>query len=319
LLFRPIAALSYGAAALAWTAVTILGYAACVWLAWRRVSTVLHDRSLLISVAAAFPPFWYLVLFGQTTVVLLGSFTLGWLALERNRPFWAGAAFGVLLLKPQFALLLVPIVLVCGEWRMMTGAAMVVSAQVAAMIAAFGTSPLIQYLTMMRHPGNILGDTFLEPKPEQMHSFAALTNHLPSPLSTIVWSALAIAVSWKVVAVWRSRVPVFVRMAFLVLGSTLVNPHVYAYDATVLVLPLIWFAGWLWDEGSDAHAAQPAFVGLTYILFISFLAPTARLVPVQVSVLCLGWMFVLMLRTIDDRSGRTDAAVRGASSPSLVA
>jgi hypothetical protein len=305
ILFRPLARLSYGQAALVWATLLAGGYALSIWLAWRPVRAVLPDARLLVAAAAAFPPFWFLVLHGQTTVVPLLAFSLGWVALRSGRSFWAGVAFGLLLLKPQFALVLPPLVLVCAEWSMLAGAVASVVCQIAITIAAFGPSVLGQYVALMTHAGDIIGDPFLEAKQEQMHSLSVLTNHLPSPWSALVWASLAGLVVWKTIHVWRSAAPLNVRMAFLVLGSTLVNPHVFVYDATVLALPLVWFAAWIFADGSGDDASRASFTLMVYVLFVSLLAPSGRFVPVQVSVVCLGWMFVAMLRDVNRAAAPT--------------
>ena len=106
LLFAPFRYLSYRAAVYVWVLILIAGYAAIVSSAWRSVRDVFPDRWFVAAAAAAFPPFWLLVLFGQTTIVPLAGFFLAWLALKADRPFLAGLAFGLLSIKPQFAILL---------------------------------------------------------------------------------------------------------------------------------------------------------------------------------------------------------------------
>ena len=178
LLFRPFAGMTYGGAALTWAAILGVLYAVCLWMAWRPFRTVLPDRQLLIAAAAAFPPFWYLVLHGQTTIVPLAAFCLGWLALEHRRPFWAGMALGLLLLKPQFALVLAVLVLMCGEWTMMAGAAGSIVLQVTATAALLGTSVWHDYAAVVIRFPELR--ELLAPKPEQLHSISAMTNRLPS-------------------------------------------------------------------------------------------------------------------------------------------
>ena len=75
---------------------TIALYAAIVWSVWRRVAGQLSDRTLVLAAMAAFPPFWSLILYGQISILILGAFWLGWLALERGRAYLAGVAFGML-------------------------------------------------------------------------------------------------------------------------------------------------------------------------------------------------------------------------------
>jgi glycosyl transferase family 87 len=303
LLFRPLAVFSYGRAALLWAAILAALYAVCVWLAWRPVRNVLDDWRLLIAAAAAFPPFWYLVLHGQTTVVPLLAFCLGWMALERRRSFLAGMAFGLLMLKPQFALVLVVLTLICGEWAMVAGAAVSVGLQVAGTAALLGTSVLWDYATLVtRLP---LLRELLAPRPEQMHSISALTDRLPDDWGVILWALLSAAVMFRTVQVWRLNVPVAVRMGILVLGSVLVNPHVFVYDLTVLAPALVWFAGWACAEAQPRLGTSAVLVPLIYALYLSLLFPTAVVLPIQASVFVLGGLFVVV--SSDLLRSRTEA------------
>ena len=111
LMFAPAAELSYQHALLLWSVITIVGYALIVWSAWKVVADRLPDRTFVIAAAAAFPPFWSLILHGQVTVILLAAFWAGWLALERHRRWLAGFAFGLLAIKPQFGIPLAVVVL----------------------------------------------------------------------------------------------------------------------------------------------------------------------------------------------------------------
>jgi hypothetical protein len=296
ILFRPFAGLAYGTAALLWAAILAVAYAGCIWLAWRPFKTVLHDKRLLVAAAAAFPPFWYLVLHGQTTIVPLLAFCLGWLALEHRRPFWAGVAFGTLLLKPQFALVLVPLVLICREWAMLAGAAVSISVHITAIVSLLGKSVLWDYAALIvRFPQ--LRDR-LEPKPEQMHSITAVTNRLPADWEMIAWALVSALVITRTIQIWRSNAPLSVRTGVLVLASTLVNPHLNVYDATVLAPAFVWFAGWLYGESAPAVAPRSSFVAILYALYLTLFAPTAALLPIQASAILLGALFVLVGRTV---------------------
>jgi len=297
LLFRPFASLPYGTAALLWAAIIVLVYGACLWLAWRPFRLVLHDERLMVAAAAAFPPFWSLVLHGQTSVVPLLGFCLGWLALEHRRRFWAGAAFGLLLLKPQFVMVLVPLVLVCRELRMLAGAVVSVGAQALAVVAVLGRSVLQDYATLMTTLPQF--HDLIEPKPGHLHSISAVTNRLPAGWDTAAWAALSVFVIVKAIHVWRSNAPLPVRTAVLVLASTLVNPHLSIYDATVLAPALVWLAGWLYGAAT-MPTARSWFAPLLYALFLAFLVPTAAFTPIQLSVVVLLTLFALIVRAVAD-------------------
>jgi Glycosyltransferase family 87 len=78
----PFTGWSYQSALLAWSIATILLYGVIVWSAWRRVAGQLSDRGLVVAAAAAFPPFWAPVVYGQITVLILAPF---WADVDESR------------------------------------------------------------------------------------------------------------------------------------------------------------------------------------------------------------------------------------------
>ena len=148
-------------------------YGLIVWSGWRHVSGQLSDPRLIVAAAAAFPPFWNLVLYGQITIFILIAFWLGWLALERGRAYLAGAAFGLLALKPQFGIPLAAVVLACGEWRMLAGAIGSVAAQAAIVWLAMGSTVFGAFASTLRV--TLTYADWLESKPFMSHSLRTVT------------------------------------------------------------------------------------------------------------------------------------------------
>src|SRR5207249_1526765 len=81
--------------------------------------------------AMAFPGFFHLILWGQTSGLALLCFTLGFLAINSERHFLAGLAIGSLIFKPQLALAVAAIFLFSGEWRTVLGVISAAAAQLA--------------------------------------------------------------------------------------------------------------------------------------------------------------------------------------------
>jgi hypothetical protein len=297
LAFAPLARWSYGTAAVTWGLVTITLYALVVWLAWRPFRTVLPDRWFLVVAAAAFPPFWNLVLHGQTTIVPLVAFCLGWLALERRQQFLAGLAFGLLMIKPQYGIVLAGVVLARREWAMLAGGVVSMTAQLVVVSLLLDASAVLAYVHIL--PGVVEQADALEPKPYQLHSLRALANLLPSPIGTWAWGIASLGVIWQTVRVWRTGVPVVLQLAALVLASVLVSPHVTIYDATLLVLPLLWVGGWI-QVTAQRHADWGrTFWPTVYWLCVALLIPTAILLRVQASVLLMVFLFVQVTRHVN--------------------
>jgi alpha-1,2-mannosyltransferase len=293
--FAPVSGWSYQRALLVWTLLSIVGYVLIVWSAWRPVSDVLSDRPLVIAAAAAFPPFWSLVLHGQITVLVLAAFWLGWLALERDQRLLAGVAFGLLAIKPQFGIPLAMVVLIGREWPMLAGALASVVAQVAAASWMLGLEAFRLFAT------ETWSITFknidaLESKPFLSHSLRTVTRLAPNWIGVPLWVALAAVVLWYTARVWRSDAPLRVRLGVVMLAAVLVNPHLIIYDATVLALPLLWFGAYMHER--ERRAAAAPFWITVYWLFAAFFAPTAAAIGVQVSVVLMVWLMVLVSRSV---------------------
>ena len=303
LLFAPLSRLSFGHATLLWNVLTIAMFGLIVRSAWKPVAKSLPDSLFVFASAAAFPPFWSLVLYGQATILILTAFWMAWLALERRKSFAAGMALGLLLIKPQFAIPITVVVLACREWRMLAGAATVIAIQVAAVPMLLGWSVFKAYGRFV--PVIMQYADLLEPKPFQSHSLRALTRLAPLWIGAPAWIALSAIVLVWTVKVWKSSAPVRVRLGVVILASVLVSPHLIVYDATVLVLPLIWFGAYVQERGPSPEAAR--FWTCVYWLFVTLLAPTAAAIAIQVSVLVMIRLLVLITRTAASNGHKSSA------------
>lgn len=294
-LFAPVSGLSYQSALLIWCLITIAGYGLIVWSAWKPVAALLPDRTFVFAAAAAFAPFWSLVLHGQVTIIVLGAFWAGWLALERRRHWLAGFAFGFLALKPQFGIPLAAVVLVCGDWAMLAGAVSSVIAQAGAVWLVLGTGAFTAFAESI--PMTLAYADVLEAKPFLSHSLRAVTRLTPNWIGLPAWTALSAIVLWLTLRVWKSHAPVRVRLGTLVLASALVNPHLIIYDLTVLALPLLWFGAYLQEPGRQEQAER--YWTAVYWLFALTFMPTAAAIGVQASVFVMVWLLILIVRAVE--------------------
>ena len=310
LLFAPFSRLTFRHAMFLWSAITIAGFGVIIYSAWRSVAMQPRDAVFVIAAAAAFPPFWNLVLYGQATIVILAGFWLGWIALERKQRFLAGVAFGLLLFKPQFALPLVAVVLVCSEWSMLMGAAFSIAVQAGAVALLLGRNVLNAYGEFI--PVIVRHADLLEPKPFESHSLRALTRLAPAAIGLPAWGILSVVVLAIAVAVWRTSAPIRVRLGTVILASVLVNPHLIIYDATVLALPLIWLGSYVQARGSQNDAER--FWVCVYWLFVTLLAPTAAVIGIQVSVFLMIWILIVSARTVARPAGSVERSVEYESS-----
>ena len=291
LLFRPLAALSYGWATVLWTMITIAGYGLIVWTAWRSQRTALPDGRFVAVAAAAFPPFFLLVLHGQTTLLPLLAFCLCWLGMKSGWPFAAGVALGLLTVKPQFAIVIGCVLTLGFTWRVLLGFAVSVALQGVAVASTMGMQAFDAYRQTVLGMPTV--EHLLEPDAWRMHSVRTLTRLIPEPAGEMLWASVSLVLIAVSVRVWRSRAPLSARLGIVVLATVLVNPHLFGYDAVVLVLPIIWLGGWMETTMSPSRRGYWQAV---YLLSALLLLPTALFMRVQLSVLVMLWLFWRMAR-----------------------
>ena len=294
-----------------WALVTITVFALAVWLAWRPVRASLGWASLIVAAAAAFPPLPSLVLNGQTTAVPIFAFAGATLALQHGRKVAAGAALGLLFLKPQFGLVLAIVVLGCREWSILVGLMLSAAVQATAVVSLLGRMALLDYLHVLPRLAGLRGA--LEPRAESMQSIAAVTGLLPGLASMIAWLIASAAVCWIVVRIWRSGAPVPVRAGALVMGSMLVNPHVNLYDAAVLGPALLSLSGWLETQDERWADLRHRWRLAIYALYALLLFPTGKVIGLQLSPFVLLWMMHAVWRVTgqsDDRTASRSATLR---------
>lgn len=167
MLFMPLARLPYPwALSIWWTASAIL-YGVCCFAIWRACPS-LHDYgSLVLILALAFPAFFHLIAWGQTSALALACFTVAFLQLRRGKQFVAGLALGLLAFKPQLGIAAAIVFLVCGNWKVILGAGLSAAAEFSAGALFYGVEPLRQWISRITHVSSMLG--WFEPKLYQTH------------------------------------------------------------------------------------------------------------------------------------------------------
>ena len=122
LLVLPLGWLPYTPAVVLWLGVTYVLFAVVMQ------ATVQRGTAWLC--ALAFPAAFTTVVIGQTSLFTATLGGLGLLLLKR-RPVWAGICFGMLMMKPQIAILF-PLALLCaGQWRTLAAWAATIAVSVA--------------------------------------------------------------------------------------------------------------------------------------------------------------------------------------------
>lgn len=281
----PLGLLAFGAAFVAWTAVTLVAYvAAC--------------RGRLVWVALIAPGTTVGVIAGQSGF-LSGALFVGGMRLLATRPWLGGALLGLLTFKPQLGVLIPVALLALGAWRAIAGAA-------AAAVTLAGVS-LVLF-------GPDTGQLWLAGLPAYAADFAersvrygmmpTTTANLamigvPHDPAALIQAACAIGAAVVVWLVFRRAGQCGGRELLILTAATFIaTPHAFVYD-----LPLLTGAALVYGaEGGGAN-------GRGTIAAAVLLLPAAMLWsgPVPLSTPVLAAVLVVLCRSYSDgsASGRT--------------
>jgi hypothetical protein len=285
LAFAPLGRMDYLAALGTWSVISALLYAWCVWVL-QRASPVFqaHGRTWWV-VALAFAPFQQLMLHGQLAAPALVCFTAAWLALRRDRWWWFGAALGCLAFKPQFGVAAALAVLASRNYRVALGAAGAALLQAAIVAASLGPGILLDYMNTI--PVVLRSSELFEPKLWQMHNLRGFWGLLlgTGGIGTAVTLGSSVLAVYLVFRTWRGTASADLRMAALVLGAVLVNPHLYVYDLVVLAVPLALIVAVVLARGPGPDTALLT-VFVHVLCWVPLLSPLAALTHVQLTAPC---------------------------------
>ena len=278
LLLAPLGWLPFGAAFWVWLGVQA-SVLAGIWLwAFRRWgSDAMIFGSMYLPTALG-------IAHGQDCVlillIVLGAYDLA----RREQNFLSGVVLGAGLIKFHLFLLWPVMLLIQRRWRMLAGACAAVTAEVLISLLLAGPSGIAKYVALLR-----MSDLrHLNPAPELMVNARSIALNLRAD-NVIVNGLLTLAaVILTVVACWRA--PLWRAVAAASAGSLLVAPHVYGYDAGLLL------AG-LWLAMFESHTRSPritATILLTPIPMLLSLAgsPWAAATPLALFAFLasLAWM-----------------------------
>ena len=281
--FAPLSRLTFGRSLAVFLILTALAYAASVWLLWTLTPALRPYGALVAILAAGSPAFFTLIRYAQLSGLSLLLLSLALVALVHDRRFLAGVVIGLMVFKPQLGVVIALVMILAGEWRIVAGAALAASAELAGGWLVSGSTVMGQYVgvlvTLARDP------SLVQIYPGEVHSLRGFFHLLTgSPVVLSLVSILAVAVAvWSGVRAWKSEMPLTMKWGLLVVLTVLASPHLLTYDLVLLTIPLVVFADW-----AVAHREDPWQPWVSRLLLLLYLAPFSsnlvRLVPVQLSV-----------------------------------
>jgi hypothetical protein len=241
-------------------------------------------RFTVLILALAFPPFWHLIAWGQTSALALVCFTLAFFALGAQHEFLGGLAFGCLIFKPQLGLAAALVFLLTLRWKIIAGALLSAFAELIMAWLFYGPGPLREWMLVLFNIPHAL--SLLEPKPYQTHCLRTFwTMLLPwASASFGLYVISALLLSGLTVACWRRRVPLSLplRYSALLFATVLLAPHLTVYDLAILAPAFLLLAEWIVTR-SDATTPRLKFL-LCFAFVLPLVAPITRWTHLQLSV-----------------------------------
>lgn len=270
LFFAPFAELPYSGALILWLALSSLLYGLCCYAVWRACPNLHNQKLTALILALAFPAFWHLIAWGQTSALALACFTLAFISLRSQREFLAGLALGCIIFKPQLGFASAVVFMASRRWKIIFGALISASLQLAAAWLFYGSHPLRLWITTLLNTPNLL--PLLEPKIYQTHSLRTFwTMLIPWPsISVALYIISGLAVCVLTVACWRSRLPLSLRYSALLFATVLLAPHLTVYDLVILAPAFLLISDWIVTQ-PDTSSTQI----LKLLLYLAFILPLA--------------------------------------------
>ncbi|PYX87717.1 MAG: hypothetical protein DMG68_10855 [Acidobacteria bacterium] len=296
LFFAPFAKLPYVWALCLWWLFSAAIYGGCCYAVWRTCPRLRTHSGTVFILAIAYPAFFHLIAWGQTSAPALLCFTLAFLALRARHPVAAGLAIGLLAFKPPLAVATAVVFLFSKEWKMVGGALISAAVQMATAWAYYGTSVMRDYWDALRHLREVF--PYLEPRPYQMHSLRSFWSFvIPSP--TVAFAAYVLtgtAVLVFTVIIWRrSNLSLTLKFPALLIATVLVAPHLTVYDLVILAPAFLLLADWTID-----HPVDPFSPSLRIMLYLAYalplVGPLAQWTHLQLSVLVFGGLLYCLWR-----------------------
>jgi hypothetical protein len=283
LLAVPFAALDYYDAALAWNLLSLVAFAASLWLVLRQLRIPFAGWSVLplVTLLLICAPLWYQVALGQLNLILLLLVTGAWAAERAGRPSWAGVLVGTAAAVKLFPGFLLLYLAARRQWRGLAAGICTLVVLTGLSVAVLGVESYRSYVRDVlptlgkfqcgwnNHSlagiwAKLFAPAVEEPLAAGAEPAGALTDAAPfdcvdatpvyhtrplwhSPATAAAGTAVcrALVVVTLLVLVWRSRSRGQIDLAFglALTAMLLVSPITWEHYFLLLLVP--WFLVWV--------------------------------------------------------------------------
>lgn len=263
------------------------------------------QRRAMTALLLLFYPFVMALFVGQMVVILLFAFWKGYRALERGDDLIAGAWFGLLLLKPQYAAVLMLVLLLKRRWSAIAGGTMTGLGLVGSSILVGGLSGCIAYVRMILvdYPNYSGG---LAISPQGMISWRALVLNMEPDVGKILGLALTGVLSVislaMLVVIWRGEwnprsLRFHNQMLATMLVTLLVAYHSQVHGAALLMVPGALIAA---SEAGSPFIKKVMIVGIFVPPFITALSAAIMGYDALIALFYLPLMIIALVALFKD-------------------
>lgn len=230
-LFAPLALLPVGRAWQIFYILNLLLVALILYLAFKEFNLRLDPLTATLVLACGLALSYPCLSFGQVSILQVAILALMAAALQRGRPYLAGALMPLALLKPHLLLWFIPYMFITGGWRFRL-----------ASLASTLLFSLIALAFQLSWPGEMLQTILAGQAGSRMETWKYTT--LSGLFSLDPKLGLLIPIVFLPVLFWLSRrikdYPLCSRLAIVLAFSLAASPYSFSYDLPLLLPALVW-------------------------------------------------------------------------------
>lgn len=276
LIFVPFTRLPYPTAFLAWDFLNILILLSLQPLLRSRIPVLQRTHAgVFFFLSLAFFPVFIALLQGQDIILLLLLFTLAFVALKKRADFGAGCCLGLGLFRFHYVLPFMVILLLKKKYKAVLGFISVALVLGAISIVLVGWKGAVDYPNYVLH----VEQTMAQRKtavPTGMPNLRGLLDSLIHPgTSRILRSGVLAAMSLGLIFFcsfkWKAKNTAAsdLEFALCVLTTVLVGYHAFAYDLSLLILPLALVTNHVFETHTFLDWRRSALIGPIFLLFFT--------------------------------------------------
>ena len=250
LLFAPLSLLPFASSLYVWVLLNIFMLLVVAQLLRPFLAPSIPALNIAVfAVALAFAPVGIALMQGQDSILQLLLLTFAFVELKKGREFRAGCFLALALFKWHLVLPVIFLLLLRREWKAGQGFLTAAIVLVLISLAITGLGGAIAYFDLVRYTGKMLDIPQAMPNLRGIIAFFIPREGLVRALTVVLSAGLLLLPVASLPRVRDKRSVAFdLDFALMVTIAVLVGYHVYIHDLTLLLLPLVLVASFLFQR-----------------------------------------------------------------------